>query len=155
MSCAYCTAVKMSRRSSGATKAKGALFESIAGKARYRKATCVPACTGCVIPQVQRGQAGSSWRGSGSLEAEPARLCDFPCLDSRWRPREICAVTARRPRMKIRQECTDPATQQRWRVTDAGTRTSPAVCLSAAHVEADPSWLEGPPHAVAEEVWDE
>lgn len=39
MSCAYCTAVRMSRRSSGATKAKGAPFESTAGKARYRTAS--------------------------------------------------------------------------------------------------------------------
>lgn len=64
-------------------------------------------------------------------------------------------MTAPRPRMKIGQEFTDPATQQRWRVTDVGTRTFLAACLSDPHVVADPSWLNGPPYAVAEEVWDE
>jgi hypothetical protein len=57
--------------------------------------------------------------------------------------------------VKVGQEFTDPATQQRWRVTDVGRRTFLAVCLSDPHVEADPSWLNGPPYAVAEEVWDE
>jgi hypothetical protein len=28
-------------------------------------------------------------------------------------------------------------------------------CISDPQVEADPSWLNGPPYAVAEEVWDE
>jgi hypothetical protein len=30
-----------------------------------------------------------------------------------------------------------------------------AVCLSEPQVEADPSWLNGPPYAVTKEVWDE
>jgi hypothetical protein len=33
--------------------------------------------------------------------------------------------------MKIGQEFTEPATYQRWRVTDVGTRTFLAVCISA------------------------
>jgi len=57
--------------------------------------------------------------------------------------------------MKVGQEFTDPATQQRWRLTDVGTRTFLAACISVPYVEADPSWLNGPPYAVAEEVWDE
>jgi hypothetical protein len=89
------------------------------------------------------------------LEAEPARLGDFSCLDGHWRVREIWAVTVRRPRLKIGQEFTDSTTQQRWRVTDVGTRTFLAVRISDPQVEADPSWLNGPPYAVAEEVWDE
>jgi hypothetical protein len=40
-------------------------------------------------------------------------------------------------------------------VTDLGTRTFLAVGISDPHVEADPSWLNGPPYGVAEEVWDE
>jgi len=52
--------------------------------------------------------------------------------------------------MKVGQKFTDPATQQRWRVTDVRTRTFLAVCLSDPHVEADPSWLNGPPYGVAE-----
>jgi hypothetical protein len=57
--------------------------------------------------------------------------------------------------MKIGQEFRNPTTQQRWRVTDLGTRTFLAVGISDPHVEADPSWLNGPPYGVAEEVWDE
>ena len=57
--------------------------------------------------------------------------------------------------MKIGQEFTDPATHQRWRVTDVGTRTFLAVCISEPQREADASSLNGPPDAVAEEVWDE
>jgi hypothetical protein len=64
-------------------------------------------------------------------------------------------VTARRPRIKIGQEFTNPTTHQRWRETDVGTRTFLAVCISDPRVEADPSWLNGSPYAVAEEVWDE
>jgi hypothetical protein len=56
--------------------------------------------------------------------------------------------------MKIGQEFTDTTTHQRW-LTDVGTRTFLAVCISDPQVEADPSWLNGPPYAVAEEVWDE
>jgi hypothetical protein len=57
--------------------------------------------------------------------------------------------------MKIGQEFTDPTTHQHWRVTDVGTRTLLAVCISGPQVEANPSWLNGPPYGVAEEVWDE
>jgi hypothetical protein len=56
--------------------------------------------------------------------------------------------------MKVGQELTD-ATQPRWRVTDVGTRTFLAACLSLPYVEADPSWLNGPPYEVAEGVSDE
>jgi hypothetical protein len=47
--------------------------------------------------------------------------------------------------MKIGQEFMDATTHQRWRVTDVGTRTFLAVCISDSQVEADPSWLNGPP----------
>jgi hypothetical protein len=88
------------------------------------------------------------------LEGEPACLGDFPRLDGHWRVREIGAVTARCPRLKIGQKFTDSTTQQRWRVTHVGTRTFLAVCISNPQVKADPSWLNGLPY-VAEEVWDE
>jgi hypothetical protein len=42
---------------------------------------------------------------------------------------------------------------KRWRCTDKGTRTIVAVCLDD-HPD-DPSWYNGPPYAVAEEVFDE
>jgi hypothetical protein len=42
-----------------------------------------------------------------------------------------------------------------WRCTDIGTRTIVAVFLDAPHVREDPSWLDGPPYAVAERVFDE
>ena len=69
--------------------------------------------------------------------------------------------------------------QRKWLVTDLGTRTVIAVCLTACNAndygrslgkerhdemwdrspidtpEIDPSWLEGPPYAVAEHVFDE
>lgn len=64
-------------------------------------------------------------------------------------------MTGHRPRMKIGREFTDPTTHRRWRVTDVGTRTFLAVCISDSQVEADPSWLNGPPYALAEEVCDE
>ena len=41
---------------------------------------------------------------------------------------------------------------KRWRCTDVGTRVITAICLDD-HV--DPSWLNGPPYAVAETVFDE
>jgi hypothetical protein len=67
-----------------------------------------PACASRAISQAQRHPTGSSWRGSGSLEAEPACRCDFPCLYSRRRPPEIGTVSARRPRPSIGQESIDP-----------------------------------------------
>jgi hypothetical protein len=42
---------------------------------------------------------------------------------------------------------------KRWRCTDKGTRTIEAVCLDD-HPD-DSSWYNGPPYAVAEEVFDE
>ena len=41
-----------------------------------------------------------------------------------------------------------------WQCTDVGTRTVVAVKIDAT-VAADPSWLHGPPYAVAEGVFDE
>jgi hypothetical protein len=61
----------------------------------------------------------------------------------------------RPPRLKIGQEVTDPTTGKRWRVTDVGTRTFVAVCVSDPKVVADPSWANGPPYAIVEHVWDE
>jgi hypothetical protein len=40
-----------------------------------------------------------------------------------------------------------------WRCTDKGTRTIAAICLSD-HLD-DPSWFNGPPYAVIEDVFDE
>jgi hypothetical protein len=40
-----------------------------------------------------------------------------------------------------------------WRCTDKGTRTIVAICLSD-HLD-DPSWFNGPPYAVLEDVFDE
>ena len=40
-----------------------------------------------------------------------------------------------------------------WRCTDVGTRTIVAIKVSDHH--DDPSWLTGPPYAVAEMVFDE
>jgi hypothetical protein len=42
-----------------------------------------------------------------------------------------------------------------WRCTDVGTRVIAAICLSDEQAIADPSWLNGPPYAVAELVFDE
>lgn len=39
--------------------------------------------------------------------------------------------------------------------TDVGTRTIAAVWKSDPKVLQDPSWLKGPPYAVAEHVFDE
>ena len=63
---------------------------------------------------------------------------------------------------------------RRWRCTDIGSRVVIAVCLDlhevtsltvdsadpnarweSLHVSDDPSWVEGPPFAVVEEVFDE
>jgi len=41
----------------------------------------------------------------------------------------------------------------RWRVTDIGSRTIIAVNLSE-HLD-DPTWFNGPPYVVGEEVFDE
>ncbi|WP_315921875.1 hypothetical protein [Mesorhizobium sp. SP-1A] len=41
-----------------------------------------------------------------------------------------------------------------WIVTDIGTRTLSAIKLEPK-MESDPSWLAGPPYAVAEIVFDE
>lgn len=41
---------------------------------------------------------------------------------------------------------------RRWRCTDIGTRVITAFRLDH---EDDPSWYNGPPYAVAEEVFDE
>lgn len=41
-----------------------------------------------------------------------------------------------------------------FRVTDIGTRTIVAVAIGEKE-KADPSWLNGPPYAVAEIVFDE
>lgn len=41
-----------------------------------------------------------------------------------------------------------------WQCTDMGSRTVIAVRLDA-RTSADPSWLNGPPYAVAEHVFDE
>lgn len=40
----------------------------------------------------------------------------------------------------------------RWRVTDVGTRVVVAIKVSSV---SDPSWLDGPPYAVVETVFDE
>ena len=44
---------------------------------------------------------------------------------------------------------------RRWRCTDLGTRVVVAICVSGKEVAADPSWLRGPPYALAESVFDE
>jgi hypothetical protein len=41
-----------------------------------------------------------------------------------------------------------------WQCTDVGTRTIAAVKIDT-RAAADPSWLNGPPYAVAEHVFDE
>lgn len=41
---------------------------------------------------------------------------------------------------------------KRWRCTDIGTRTVIAIALDH---DDDPSWYNGPPYAVAEQVFDE
>ena len=43
--------------------------------------------------------------------------------------------------------------EKKWRCTDVGTRVISAICLSDH--EDDLSWLEGPPFACAETVFDE
>ena len=42
--------------------------------------------------------------------------------------------------------------ETKWRVTDIGTRTIVAIKLNH---EDDPSWYNGPPYAVCEQVIDE
>ncbi len=57
---------------------------------------------------------------------------------------------------------------KRWRCTDVGTRVIVAICLEpheiatsspgsgeVGSVTDDPKWLNGPPYAVAESVFDE
>lgn len=61
----------------------------------------------------------------------------------------------KRPLMRIGQEFVHPDTKERWRVTDVGTRTFIAINLDRPLTNFDPSWFDGPPYAVAEEVWDE
>lgn len=61
----------------------------------------------------------------------------------------------RPPCVKIGQEFDHPSTGERWRVTDVGTRTFLAIKVSDSKTVADPSWLNGPPYAVVEHVWDE
>ena len=41
-----------------------------------------------------------------------------------------------------------------WLCTDIGTRVIVAICLTFK-AEADPSWFDGPPYALAEQVFDE
>jgi hypothetical protein len=43
---------------------------------------------------------------------------------------------------------------KQWLCTDVGTRTVAAICLDDIPQD-DPSWLNGPPYAVAESVIDE
>lgn len=64
----------------------------------------------------------------------------------------------------IGQEFVNPATGDRWRITDVGTRTfcaipvpnrpffqaAPGVLINSALVDTS-----GPPYSVAEHVWDE
>jgi len=52
---------------------------------------------------------------------------------------------------KIGQEFT--CGSRRWRCTDVGTRTICAIDLTE-HPD-DPSWYNGPPYAVVEDVFDE
>ena len=40
-----------------------------------------------------------------------------------------------------------------WRCTDVGSRVVVAICLS--EYPDDPSWFNGPPYAVVEQVFDE
>lgn len=42
-----------------------------------------------------------------------------------------------------------------WRCTDTGTRTIIAIKISDTLSPPDPSWFNGPPYAVAEQVFDE
>jgi hypothetical protein len=42
-----------------------------------------------------------------------------------------------------------------WLCTDVGTRTVVAICDSYPQVIDDPTWLKGPPYALAETVFDE
>lgn len=41
-----------------------------------------------------------------------------------------------------------------WLCTDKGTRVIVAICISP-EINEDPSWLNGPPYAVSEHVFDE
>ena len=43
--------------------------------------------------------------------------------------------------------------EKRWRCSDIGTRIIAAICVS--DYEQDPSWLNGPPYACVESVFDE
>jgi len=44
---------------------------------------------------------------------------------------------------------------KQWRCTDVGTRVITAICLSDDLAISDPSWLNGPPYALLESVFDE
>jgi hypothetical protein len=54
----------------------------------------------------------------------------------------------------IGDEFTTAGGAQRWRVTDVGTRVLVAVELTEK-TDADASWLDGPPYAICEIVFDE
>lgn len=43
--------------------------------------------------------------------------------------------------------------KKRWRCTDIGTRVIVAICISEHDNEV--SWLNGPPYAIVEHVFDE
>lgn len=61
------------------------------------------------------------------------------------------------PRLTIGQEFVRESDGHRFRVTDVGHRTFLAIDLTACetHHPGDLSWLNGPPYAVPEIVWDE
>lgn len=61
------------------------------------------------------------------------------------------------PRLTIGQEFVRESDGHRFRVTDVGHRTFLAIDLTACEQShpGDPSWLNGPPYAVPEMVWDE
>ncbi len=42
---------------------------------------------------------------------------------------------------------------KKWRCTDLGTRVVIAICVS--DYDKDPTWLNGPPYAIVETVFDE
>ena len=96
-----------------------------------------------------------------SPQFKPSELEQFEAGKSERRNRWREALKAevflprRPPRLKKDQEFTDPTSGKRWRVTDVGSRTFVAICVSDPEVVADPSWANGPPYAIVEHVWDE
>ena len=42
-----------------------------------------------------------------------------------------------------------------WRCTDVGSRVVVAICVDSFDHPGDPSWLNGPPYAVPEVLFDE